>query len=382
VSAKVREATLARLEKEPAIVAIFGGDGASVRGRVMFTATHTHSAPGNSACGPAEAVVLGRYRDDVVAAIGDALVGAALDALADLAPAEVAVGRTAAPRFVRNRYWSREHGFVPAFAVGNDATPPPPGALDADPSVVEVDADLTVLRFRAPLPPRADPATWKPPLRGLVTVFGAHATVIGMNVPHVSSDWPGAFAGALEQANPGAIALYAAGPMGCQAPREDETPPDDFERARAFGRALAEVAASTAPRDPGAWSTAPGVGLRTVEVPLPPIAFRFSPDWCASPLLIRWLYPTPALAPVSILRLGRDAIVGFPCEISGQLSLEMKRAARARGLRLTATSFAGGYHGYVPPDAYYGRWRYENTLSLHGPHFARFLAELADAATR
>ncbi|HVY60660.1 MAG TPA: hypothetical protein VHF22_03360, partial [Planctomycetota bacterium] len=371
VGVKERERVLPRIAEELGVPAE----------RIMFTATHSHSAPGNFALGAAEALVCGRYREDVVEAVARALAGAAKDALAGLAPAAVKVERTGeARRYVNNRYWRRTVKAEPRPEAAGGAPSRAPSEADEEREVVErivpVDGDLTVFWFLAP----------GGKARGLFAVFGAHATVIGPEVPRVSPDGPGGFSRSFEDARPGFVALYAAGPVGCQAPRPAARPGGDrgedaFERARRMGEEVARIAAATEPAS-AACEPAPGFALRTVEVPLPPVWFRLAPSWRASPVLTRLVYPTPARAPLSILRLGGDVVVGFPCEISGQLSLEMKGDAARRGIRLTATSFAGAYHGYVPPDEYYPRWRYENRLSLHGPHFAAFLAALAGAATR
>jgi len=367
VGVETRRRVLAALEKDPGI------DPA----RVMFTATHSHSAPGEYAGGPAEAIAVGKFREEVVAGVVAALVGAAQDAVRDLAPATLSVARASAPAFTRNRYW----------ALG-ERDPPPP-----------LDADLTVLRVHAhgEAPSGAGSASGR--LRGLFAIYGAHATVIGPWVPRVSGDWPGALAAALERGSPGLTALVAAGPVGSQAPVPPEVPHDTahggededqraFHEAKAMGDALAAIArdllsqgvsqASVATTPPAAGPMT--VGLATEELPLPPVLFRLAPGWRASPLFVEWLYPTPARAPFSVLRVGKDVLLGVPCEVSGEVSLAMKARAAANGVRLTVTSFSGHYHGYVPPDACYPRFRYENTLSLHGERHAAFLEAIAAAA--
>lgn len=333
VSALVRGRVLAALEKDPGIA----------RDRVMFTATHTHSGPGNFAQGFAESIAVGRFREDVVAAIVEALVGAGREALWDLRPAQIDVARTQAPELVRNRYWNGERD-------------------------VPIDADLTTFRFA------------QEERRGAIVVFSAHATVVGAEKPLVSADYPGGLARALEEEGY-EVCLFAAGSVGSQAPNEElvrGTLGDAFDRAAAFGRLLAErvpnrFSVSRNPHEP-----APAFSLRTIEVALPPPALRLAPDLMLSPVLA-WTQ-LRVRAPVSMLRLGDDLLMGFPCEISGEVALAMKAAAAARGVRLTVLSFSGDYHGYVPRDEYWEEWRYENRLSLHGPRFAAYLERLAAAA--
>src|SRR5205085_4519281 len=98
---------------------------------------------------------------------------------------------------------------------------------------------------------------------------------IGWRRPLVSGDWPGAFSRALEAETPGLTALYAAGPVGSQAPRvPGGEEGDDLEKAGRLGRAVADLARGLSTG--GGWERAPGFGLRTVEVALPPTVFRLA----------------------------------------------------------------------------------------------------------
>jgi hypothetical protein len=354
IGAETRRRLLAALAADPGIPA----------SRVMLTATHSHAAPGEFAGGPAETIAVGAFREEVVAAVVLALAGAARDAVRDLAPAELDVARTSVPSLVRNRYWRADeaaHGIV-------------------------VDADLTVLRVRAPREGAGGDASAPGRLRGVFAVYGAHATVLGPWRARLSGDWPGAFSAAVERGTPGAVALVAAGSVGSQAPDPPEVPAiagededdRDLRRARAMGESLARTALEL-PLEAAAPAAA---SLETRDLPYPAPLFRLAPDWRASPLFVAWLYPTPREAPFSALRLGRDVFLGVPAEISGEVSLAMKAAAAraAPGVRLTATSFAGHYHGYVPPDRCYERFRYENRLSIHGARHGAFLEAIAAAA--
>jgi hypothetical protein len=176
--------------------------------------------------------------------------------------------------------------------------------------------------------------------------------------------------------------LFAAGCAGSQAPRTEAvggSPADDFARARAYGdlvatRVEAAIRAATGAPEPI------DVDLCTVEIPLPPPAVRLTPDLALAPLIAST--QLSARAPLSLLRVGDDGFLGFPCEITGEVALAMEaEVARAsRGARLHVLSFSGDWHGYVPRDEYWAQDRYENQLSLHGPRFAEYLEALARAA--
>jgi neutral ceramidase len=326
----VRRRVLDALARDPGLAAE----------RVFFTATHTHSGPGNWARSFAESIAAGAFREDVTGAVVRALVLAGREAVRDLAPAEARVVRASGAGLVRNRYFE-------------------------DGRAVPVDAEIGAVVFER-----------RGALAGLFVSLGAHATLVGAERPLVSADWPGGLARCFEEDRGARACLFAAGPVGSQGPEERAIaglPGDAFARAEAFGRLVA------APALARGGAPARGVGLRTIEVALPPLAVRIAPDLRVSALLAATQLDAGP-APLSVLRLGDELFLGFPCEVSGEVALAMKAAARARGVSLTVLSFSGAYHGYVPPDAYWEEWRYENRLSLHGPRFAAYLEALAEGA--
>jgi hypothetical protein len=83
-----------------------------------------------------------------------------------------------------------------------------------------------------------------------------------------------------------------------------------------------------------------------------------------------------------------DAVwLSTPCDFSGELALELKAEARARGQELQVTSFNGDYVGYVIPAKYYHLGGYEpQTMSFFGPQlpdlFMATLRQLAEGLGR
>jgi len=315
------------------------------RERVLFTATHTHSGPGGFGTTIGERIAMGPFDGEVARAIEEALVAAGRQAIADLAPAKLRAAHARVPELVRDRYWE-----------GRRPTPPP---VDDDLALIEVVRDDG--------------------RRGLVVSYAAHATVIGGKGQFVSADYPGVFARDFEAVGGGhAVVLLAAGAIGSQAPH----PPGaagEIEATMAMGRTLASRARQALAMA-GPFATDPALGGSGAAIRLPPLQPRLAPDLRVSPLVAGTQSNDRSY--ITAFRIGTEVLIGLPGELSGELALELKArvAGPTGGLRAWPLPFNGDYAGYVLPDAYYGRWEYENKMSFHGPHMGSYLVALAAAA--
>jgi len=181
---------------------------------VLVGCIHTHSAPDTGLL----PVLLGGEAPAHVPPLFDAVVEAAVSAFESAAPARLGSG-TAALAIGRNR---RLAG----------------GPLDPHAVVLRVDRD--------------DGSPW-----AVVYVHGCHPTALGHDNLHYSADWPGAAAGEIERALPGAVALFVLGAHADVDPRTrgllDLAIPDQSVGVKAsemealgreVGRAVAACAAS------------------------------------------------------------------------------------------------------------------------------------------
>jgi hypothetical protein len=183
-------------------------------GRVLLGCTHTHSGP-ETGLAPA---LSGAAPHAWTPRLLDAAVTAAGRARAEAAPARLGVGRAEA-RIGRNR---RVAG----------------GPLDPSVPLLRVDRE-----GGAPL--------------AVVFLHGCHPTVLGHENLAYSADWPGAAARALEDALPGALALFALGAHGDVDPRTrplqdlakaEPVPGAGFEASDALGAELGGAVADAAAR--------------------------------------------------------------------------------------------------------------------------------------
>jgi len=307
-------------------------------GHVYFTATHTHSGPGNWSPDFLGKQFAGRYDPARLDTIVAAMSRAAHEAHAALAPAEMAYGSFSAPSYVRNRLLG---------------------------TATHVDSTFVWAAFRHR---DGGMAVWGR--------FSAHATTIGDRAAMISGDYPGVWERELE-ARTAEVALFSAGAVGSMSPRGSR---HDYERAQAVGMPLADSVRAHVARAP--WSSTVRLLAYRLPMDLPPNQMRLqrilaSGKWRISPLLAGRLVPIRSTA-LSVLALNRLVLAGMPCDLSGELSREIAASAEARGFLLATTSFGGDYIGYVLPDRHDRIDNYETrTMSWWGPHMGSFLADVA-----
>ncbi len=180
------------------------------RSQVLFNFSHTHYGPvvGSNLSvmytfSDAEQEHVARY----TAKLADDIVALAGAALADLAPAQLACGHGTAG-FAMNR---REK-FTAGFKLGEN----PAG---------DMDHDVPVLRVTAP----------DGKLRAVLFAYACHGTTLSGKFNEVDGDFGGWAQRALEQAHPGATALYMILCGGDQNPK----PRGEYEHVGQHGKELA-----------------------------------------------------------------------------------------------------------------------------------------------
>jgi len=303
---------------------------------ILFNASHTHSGPGGWAPGLAASLFGGAYDESVMEDIATAFGTAIVQAYRNLEPATVAHGDLDAPGYIRNR------------------------AHDGP-----VDSELSYLVFR-----QTDGKTCH------VVSYSAHATVIGAGNLEFSGDYPGYFERALETRT-GGMAVFLAGAVGSMSASIDG--PDGFTKAETLGNALAELVLEDS--EGAAFSDSIEVASVGFSFETPPLQLRLNRNWRLSPNVF-WLLGMDDVAWLSGIRLGNVFLYGTPCDMSGEISLEMKAWAKDHGVDLWVLSFAGDYVGYVSPQKYYALPRSETheyemyLMSWIGPNQEPFFNEM------
>jgi hypothetical protein len=302
-------------------------------GHLYLGATHTHAGPGGWGEGWLARQFAGPFTPGLREWLADRLSAAAEAALADLRPARLGHGRFSAPALVRNRLLG------------------PLGRVDPEFSLLVVTQDGG--------------------RRGVVGAYAAHATALPGRGMEFAGDYPGAWRRAVEEAT-GGWALFLAGAMGSHGP---VAPARGEDGADQMGRELARQTLAALPGIP--LQPAVTLAMRTLPVTLPAAQVRVSQDWRLRAWAADQLLPWSGPVPLQVLRAGDALWFSTPGDFSGELALEVKDFARARGLDAAVTSFNGAYVGYILPGRHYALPGYEpRTMSFYGPQFPDYLLEL------
>jgi neutral ceramidase len=303
------------------------------RDQIYFGATHTHASLGAWGEGIIAEAFAGKYQAGARVWFSDRLVTAVKAALADLRPAAAGQGKVALPQYARNRL------------VG---------------TLGRIDPELTFLVVK-----QEGGAT------GVIGSYSAHSTVLSSQVMEFSGDYPGQWQRAVEKAV-GGTALFFLGGAGSHSPVAGAP---GYQGVQAMGDALAAQAVARLPDL--AMTNRVQFGIAGVDLCLPEPHVRVTDTLRLRPWLAKRLLPTGPSAFVQVMRLGEWVWIATPCDFSGEMALEIKDFARARGLQATVTSFNGDYIGYVIPHRYYHLGGYEpRVMSFFGPTVPDYMDDL------
>jgi hypothetical protein len=292
---------------------------------VVLAATHTHAGPGGywqHVLG--ERIATGPYDDRFHEAIVAGVASAIRRAAGAIAPARVAIGRGSADDLARSRS----------------------GGVK--------DAPLTVLRVeRHDGSPIAE-----------VTIFAAHATLLGKGNRSISGDWPGRFAARTDHG----VRLLLPGAIGDQSADGPSTETPD-----AFAGAVSDRVErlTYGPPDPEpqlAFAEAHAV-LPRPELGAAPAPLRRAAANLAYDLL-------PRVGRVQAVRIGEALLVAVPAEPVAAVARDWREALPAGA---TIVSLAGGYLGYVEAPERMARGAGETDRTYYGPDLARRLGAAVQA---
>ena len=291
---------------------------------LFLAATHTHSGPGGYGQKFLEKLSMGHFNPSVFDFLTTQIAEAVLTASGRLQPATVSYAATSTSGLVVNRM--------------------DPGGI--------VDPELIVVTFRDA---RQQPL-------GVVVSFNAHPTTLGSWNMALSADYPGVMTRVVEHQAPGAICVFLAGAVGDQGPVKLGA---GFEPAERLGGELAAQVVrlmDQREREPDADAGALGSVIRRVRLPAAHlrVGSRRLPAWLSQ------LFVDDD-ATLEVVAIGTILFMGAPCDLSAELGLELKRAARERGYQPVVVGFANDYIGYCLPEHLYRTPSYEASMAFNGP---------------
>jgi neutral ceramidase len=303
------------------------------REQVYLSATHAHSSLGGWGEGFVAEEFAGEFQPGSRVWMADRIVTAASNALADLKPASFGHGSFMAPEFVRNRLVGQLGKVDPEFS-------------------------FAVLKQ-------------KEGKLGVLGSYAAHATVLPSSMMEFSADYPGCWQRAVEAAT-GGTAVFLAGGVGSHSPVPGGKGFDGVDR---MGQSLAKALLAQLPKT--ALTNRVTLGLQSLDLSLPPLNVRVTDGIRLRPWLAQRLLRAPTQCVIQVFRLNQSLWISTPCDFSGELALRIKEAMRVREFQATATSFNGGYVGYVIPARYYHLDGYEPRLmSFFGCNTADYFEEM------
>ncbi|MCC6797339.1 MAG: neutral/alkaline non-lysosomal ceramidase N-terminal domain-containing protein [Candidatus Hydrogenedentes bacterium] len=306
---------------------------------ILFNASHTHCGPGAWGPGFAGKAFSGDYSESVMTELGHSFGDAIIAAYKALEPAEIAHGTLDVPEFIRNRV--------------RDNAP--------------TDNQLKYLIAR-----QADGDTC------YLASYSAHPTVLGGSVMEFSADYPGYLYRYIESQTK-QFSMYLGGAVGSMGPRSGGSG-DGFDKAQNMGEELAKKILA----DVGNAKFTNRAEIASVGFPFETPSLQMTPmgrKWRVSPFLVPML-GIDNIAWVQGVRVGDMFFYGTPCDMSGEIAIEMKQWAKGKNVDLWVLSFCGDYIGYVSPQKYYwtadpnGDEQYEMFLmSWFGPNQEPFFTE-------
>ncbi|MEX0775085.1 MAG: hypothetical protein WD042_05150 [Phycisphaeraceae bacterium] len=307
-------------------------------GDIYFTASHTHSGPGQWGDHPLETLIAGDYDQAYFDILVSQLAQVVTQSRQALAPAEVGVVTMSEPGGLINRI---------DRALGTH---------DQLSAVVVRHAD----------------APARPPIAVLVT-FGAHATVVDGDPATLSADYPGALEAALGAALHSPV-MFAAGAVGDVSPARLPAG-SPIDSARKLGDMLADDLAALIPQ--ATLQRSITLSNQHLAVDLPAMRFPIGAHWRLSPLATFWIGDTRTH--LHLLRIGPAVLVGFPGDVAGHLATTLADRVRDSGLTLIATSFNGDYKGYFVSQEVFMRYSAYETreVNFFGPWSGEYLNDLA-----
>lgn len=293
---------------------------------ILFNASHTHSGPGGSTRGLLARFFVGKFSNEIEHAVIDAYVDAMVDAHRSMSPVSLTHGSVDAPDYIKNRV--REQSVAPATVDSN-----------IDYLVIEKDDGGTCYVVR----------------------YSAHATVVGHRNMEFSGDFPGYLQRYIEETT-GGTAIYLAGAVGSMGPRLP-VGADDFIRASAMGKALADIVLRDI-ESGGAATFKDTADLKYIgfQLVVPPLQLRITRNLRLSSLFLR-IVGIRRKTWLSSIAVDEIMLVGFPGDLSGEISLIWKNRVKKDGIILIPLSFNGAYAGYISPDAYYSEIRLNGKLA-------------------
>jgi neutral ceramidase len=278
-------------------------------------AIHTHNSIGNWGEGAA-GFLYGKYDGAVVNFIADAIVESISLASKNLIASKIYENEVSIPEPVDNRL------------------------IDGGPE----DPLLRAIEIR-----RADNS------KMLLMTYTAHATCLFSADMELSRDYPGKLVDIMETKGYD-FAMFMAGAVGSHGCHSPEARYNCIEwMAEAVSNKYLQA------KDSARLVNDSTIFMKRVKLELADPQVKISENWKVRSWLFRATFGEYPVS-ISALRIGDVMMLATPCDYSGEFNVSLDSAGATIHKKIIATSFNGGYIGYVTPVKYYDRKHYETQL--------------------
>ncbi|GAA4438252.1 neutral/alkaline non-lysosomal ceramidase N-terminal domain-containing protein [Pontibacter saemangeumensis] len=300
--------------------------------QVYLSATHTHTSFGGWGRKAGMKIMTGQYEEEIVQQLTQQIIESIRLAGQNLQPTKIGYGSADAASLVKNRLTeSRE----------------------------DRDTELRFIRFERPDGSAA-----------VLSIFSAHPTILPSMQPVLSRDYPGVLVDELEERMD--FAAFSAGAVGSHSAVYFHNA--TFESTEDVGARLATILRHALHEVKTDYVYT--LGYNRVPLLLPEPQWRISKNLRLAPALFNWVFGKhPAY--VTSLQLGDVVLLGAPADYSGEFMDELEHTAAQENLEVIATSFNGGYIGYITPEEHYNLDEYETrSMSFFGPESGTYLTHM------
>lgn len=276
---------------------------------IYFTATHTHHGVGGWAKGLIGKLSMGGYEEDVFQLIVNQSVKSIAIANKNCKPAKIGYGQVLIPEYVGHRILPKE-----------------------TPSTV--DAWLRLIKIRQNTGKEA-----------VIAVYNAHNNGLEHSYTWLSNDYVGGLLDGLR--NKTDFAMFASGMV---ASHRWTGKGEDYESVRQGGKVIGDSIKKILPTIEV--KDIANINFATLPIHVRKPQLRITENYKMSSWLFESLV-TKLEAYITLLQIGDIALLGMPCDFSGELFKDIAPITEEKNIKLVITSFNGAYIGYISHDRLY-----------------------------
>lgn len=301
---------------------------------LFFSANHTHNAPGGWAGNLGGRILAGKYNEEYVTQLVQAVVNSVSKSEEDIEDVSVGFEKFDAKQMISNRYSQKEE---------------------------DLDHWLRLVKIQK-----------KSGSKAAIISYAAHPNNIDSEIDEISGDYAGLLVSKLERETNIDFAAFFAGAVGAHSCAGYKG--KDFEAIEEISDYLGDIIKTNF--DHVVLKDSAVLHSFKLPVFLGDPQLKIFKGWKIRPWLFHFLLGKHDVF-ISALKIDDIVFIGTPCDFGGELVKNFNELCEENNLKLSITSFNGAYIGYIVPDEYYDIDKMETRdMSWYGPHNADYFVEI------